>query len=103
MEQGNLVVEEGSQIVAAAAEILSQAGGQDVLKNQMVDEVVHLMEKVAAVSIENRKISNDVEGTVQELIADMVHVRRRLINVKAITGSLHQLVNRFHLTEDRRR
>jgi methyl-accepting chemotaxis protein len=103
MEQGNKVVEEGSQIVAAAAEILNQAGGQDVLKNQVVDEVVGLMEKVAAVSIENRKISNEVEGTVQELIADMVHVRHTANHVEAITGSLHQLVNQFHLTDDRKR
>jgi methyl-accepting chemotaxis protein len=103
MEQGNKVVEEGSQIVAAAAEILGQASGQDVLKNQVVDEVVGLMEKVAAVSIENRKISNEVEGTVLELIADMVHVRHTADHVEAITGSLHQLVNQFQLTEDRKR
>jgi methyl-accepting chemotaxis protein len=103
MEQGNKVVEEGSQLVAAAAEILEQAGNQDGLKNQVVDEVVGLMEKVAAVSIENRKISNEVEGTVQELIADMIHVRHTAGHVEAISGSLHQLVNQFHLTEDRKR
>lgn len=103
MEQGNKVVEEGSQIVAAAVEILEQASGQDNLKNQVVDEVVGLMEKVAAVSIENRKISNEVEGTVQELIADMVHVRHTADHVEAITESLHQLVNQFHLTENRKR
>ncbi|QGQ99371.1 methyl-accepting chemotaxis protein [Paenibacillus psychroresistens] len=103
MEQGNKVVEEGSQLVAAAAEILEQAGNQDGLKNQVVDEVLGLMEKVAAVSIENRKISNEVEGTVQELIADMVHVRHTADHVEAISGSLHQLVNQFHLTEDRKR
>jgi methyl-accepting chemotaxis protein len=103
MEQGNKVVEEGSQLVAAAAEILEQVGNQDGLKNQVVDEVLGLMEKVAAVSIENRKISNEVEGTVQELIADMVHVRHTADHVEAISGSLHQLVNQFHLTEDRKR
>lgn len=103
MEQGTKVVEEGSQIVAAAVEILGQASGQDNLKNQVVDEVVGLMEKVAAVSIENRKISNEVEGTVQELISDMVHVRHTTDHVEAITESLHQLVNQFHLTENRKR
>lgn len=103
MEQGTKVVEEGSQIVAAAVEILGQASGQDNLKNQVVDELVGLMEKVAAVSIENRKISNEVEGTVQELISDMVHVRHTTDHVEAITESLHQLVNQFHLTENRKR
>lgn len=103
MEQGDLVMEEGSQIVAAAAQILNEAGSHDVLKNQVVDEVVDLMEKVAAVSIENRKISNEVENTVQELIKDIVHVRYTAVNVEAITNSLQQLVSQFKLTDDRKR
>ncbi|MDB5055778.1 MAG: methyl-accepting chemotaxis protein [Bacilli bacterium] len=103
MEQGNKVVEEGAQIVAAATEILNEAGEQDLLKNQVVDEVVGLMEKVAAVSIENRKISNEVEGTMQELISDMVHSRHTANHVEAITDSLQMLVNQFQLTEERKR
>lgn len=69
----------------------------------MVGEVVGIMEKVAAVSIENRSISAEVEGTLQELQEDMQHVRGTSENVESITGSLLQLVNQFRLTETRRR
>ena len=103
MEQGTRAVEEGTEMVAAASEILNGAGGNDMLKNQMLDEVVFIMEKVAAVSIENRKISSEVEGTVQELMVDMGHVRHTANHVEAITTSLQLLVNQFKLTTSRRR
>jgi methyl-accepting chemotaxis protein len=101
MEEGNRVVEEGSQMVAAASDILSAAGASDSLKTQVVDEVVALMENIAAVSLENRKISAEVESTVQELLTDMRHVRHTSGNVEAITDSLLSLVNQFRLTEGR--
>jgi methyl-accepting chemotaxis protein len=103
MEEGTKVVEEGTQIVAAASEILSHASAHDLRKNQVVEEVVALMEKVAAVSIENRYISTEVENTVGDLLKDMVHVRQTSGNVEAITNSLLLLVNQFHLTETRKR
>ncbi|MNI30178.1 putative methyl-accepting chemotaxis protein YoaH [compost metagenome] len=101
MEEGTRVVAEGTQIVAAASYILSNANAHDTLKNQVVEEVVALMEKVAAVSIQNRHISTEVEHTVHDLLQDMVHVRHTSGNVEAITKSLLLLVNQFHLTETR--
>ncbi|TXK77962.1 methyl-accepting chemotaxis protein [Paenibacillus sp. N3.4] len=101
METGTKVVMEGTQIVAAASEILSSASAHDTMKTQVVDEVVALMEKVAAVSIENRHISAEVERTVQDLLQDMLHVRQTTGNVGVITQSLLQLVNQFHLTDSR--
>ncbi|MCY9665165.1 methyl-accepting chemotaxis protein [Paenibacillus alginolyticus] len=101
MEEGTKVVLEGTQIVAAASEILSSANAHDTMKTQVVDEVVALMEKVAAVSMENRQISAEVERTVQELLQDMLHVRQTTGDVGAITESLLLLVNQFQLTESR--
>ncbi|KRF21432.1 methyl-accepting chemotaxis protein [Paenibacillus sp. Soil787] len=101
MEEGTKVVLEGTQIVAAASEILSGANAHDTMKTQVVDEVVALMEKVAAVSMENRQISAEVERTVQDLLQDMLHVRQTTGDVGAITESLLLLVNQFHLTESR--
>ncbi|UKS24483.1 methyl-accepting chemotaxis protein [Paenibacillus sp. HWE-109] len=101
MEEGTQVVLEGTQIVAAASEILSSANAHDTMKTQVVEEVVALMEKVAGVSKENRHISAEVESTVQELLQDMLHVRQTTGDVGAITQSLLQLVNQFHLTESR--
>jgi methyl-accepting chemotaxis protein len=101
MEEGTKVVLEGTQIVAAASEILSSANAHDTMKTQVVDEVVALMEKVAAVSMENRQISAEVERTVHELLQDMLHVRQTTGDVGAITESLLLLVNQFQLTESR--
>ncbi|MNR69397.1 hypothetical protein D3C85_1946050 [compost metagenome] len=61
------------------------------------------MEKIAAVSMENRKISTEVEGKVHELLTDIVNVRHTSSHVEAITDFLQQLVNQFRLTETRRR
>lgn len=101
MEEGTKVVLEGTQIVAAASEILSSANAHDTMKTQVVEEVVALMEKIAAVSKENRQISAQVEHTVQELLQDMHHVRQTTGDVGAITQSMLLLVNQFHLTESR--
>ncbi|CAN7686529.1 methyl-accepting chemotaxis protein [Paenibacillus sp. LjRoot153] len=101
MEEGTKVVLEGTQIVAAASEILSTANAHDTMKTQVVEEVVALMEKIAAVSKENRQISAEVEHTVKELLQDMHHVRQTTGDVGAITHSMLLLVNQFHLTESR--
>ncbi|MBE1443579.1 methyl-accepting chemotaxis protein [Paenibacillus sp. OAS669] len=102
MEEGTQVVEEGTRLAAAASELLTGAG-MDSQKTQVVDEVVGLMEKIADVSKENRQISTEVEGKVQELMTDIVNVRHTSHHVEAITGFLQQLVNQFRLTETRRR
>jgi methyl-accepting chemotaxis protein len=103
MEEGTQVVEEGTQLVAAASLILSGANAEDVQKTQVVEEVVGLMEKIAVVSMENRKISTEVEGKVQELLTDIVNVRHTSNHVEVITDFLQQLVNQFRLTENRRK
>lgn len=102
MEVGNQVVAEGTQLAAAASELLSGTG-MNSQKTQVINEVVGLMEKIADVSIENRKISTEVEGKVHELMNDIVNVRHTSHHVEAITDFLQQLVNQFRLTETRRR
>lgn len=103
MDEGTQVVEEGTQLVAAAASTLQSAQSEDDRKTQIVDEVVSLMEKIALVSIENRKVSSDVEGNVQELISEMGNVRHTSESVESITKFLQQLVGQFKLTESRHR
>jgi len=101
MDEGTRVVEEGNQLVAAAASTLSSAHAEDLRKTQVVDEVVQLMEKIALVSRENRKISSDVESKVQELIGEMTNVKQTSQGVESITTLLQQLVGQFKLTESR--
>ncbi|MCD9022407.1 methyl-accepting chemotaxis protein [Cohnella silvisoli] len=101
--EGTRVVTEGTELVAAATETLGDAKADDSLKTQVIDEVVVLMEKVAAVSMENRTISTEVEGRVQELLTDIVNVRHTSNNVEAITAFMQQLVGQFRLTETRKR
>ncbi|MDF2923718.1 MAG: chemotaxis protein [Paenibacillaceae bacterium] len=103
MEEGTRVVDEGNLLVAAASELLGNAGSGDLQKTRVVEEVVELMEKIAAVSIENRKISSEVEGKVHGLLADMGSVRRSSDQVGAITSSLQQLVGQFRLRDARER
>jgi len=103
IHEGTKVVQEGTELVAAASETLGEAKADDSRKSRVVDEVVVLMEKVAAVSIENRAISKEVEGRVQELLADIVGVRHTSGNVEAITGFMQQLVGQFRLREAKRR
>jgi methyl-accepting chemotaxis protein len=101
MDEGTRVVEEGNQLVAAAANTLASAHAEDLRKTQVVDEVVQLMEKIALVSRENRKVSSDVEGKVQELICEMTNVRQTSQSVESITTLLQQLVGQFKLTDSR--
>ncbi|WP_138753748.1 methyl-accepting chemotaxis protein [Paenibacillus sinopodophylli] len=101
MDEGTRVVEEGNQLVAAAASTLANAHAEDLRKTQVVDEVVSLMEKIALVSRENRKVSSDVESKVQELIGEMTNVRQTSQSVESITKLLQQLVGQFKLTESR--
>ncbi|MBD2845886.1 methyl-accepting chemotaxis protein [Paenibacillus sp. IB182496] len=103
MEEGTQVVEEGNVLVAAASEILNSAKEEDSRKTRVVDEVVLLMEKIAGVSLDNRSVSTEVEGKVQELLRDMMGVRHTSNHVEAITAFLQQLVGQFQLTEARRR
>jgi methyl-accepting chemotaxis protein len=103
MEEGERVVAEGAKSVQAASEMLGHAGSQDSARLQVVSEMVELIEQVAAVSIQNRSISTDVENTVEELTSDMAAVRYTSTHVEGITGSLLQLVEQFQLTENRRR
>lgn len=99
MEEGSRVVEEGNLLVAAASELLHSANADDCQKSRAVDEVVELMEKIAAISIENRRISSQVEGKVQGLLADMGNVRYTSNQVDAITMFLQQIVGQFRLRE----
>lgn len=103
MDEGNRVVAEGTELVSAASELLSEAQAEDSLKTQVVDEVVDLMGKIAAVSIESRRSSSDVEHRVKELTEAMVHARNTSGHVEAIAGVLQQLVGQFRLTNTRRR
>lgn len=102
MEEGTLVVAEGTRLVAATTVILNEANTEDSLKTQVVDDVVILMEKIANVSKDNRKISSEVESRVQELLAEILNSRRTSTHVVAITGFLQQLVNQFQLTDTRK-
>lgn len=103
MEEGTKEVVEGAVMVAAAAEILDDAGSGDTQKFQAVEEVVELMGKIAAVSIENRQISKEVESKVYGLLTDMGNVRYTSGQVDAITSFLEQLVGQFQLREARQR
>ncbi|QCT03439.1 methyl-accepting chemotaxis sensory transducer [Paenibacillus algicola] len=101
MEDGSRVIREGTRLVAAASELLSSAAAEDQRKHQAVDEVVSLMEKIALVSKENRKISKDVEHKMQALTSDIQSVRHTSGSVEAIAHSMQQLVSQFKLTESR--
>ncbi|GGG84974.1 hypothetical protein GCM10010918_48630 [Paenibacillus radicis (ex Gao et al. 2016)] len=103
MDEGTQVVEEGTQLVAAAASTLQSAQSEDDRKTQVVDEVVQLMEKIAVISMSNRKVSSNVEGRVQALIGEMANVRQTSESVESITRFLQQLVGQFKLTESRHR
>ncbi|MBP1153413.1 MULTISPECIES: hypothetical protein [unclassified Paenibacillus] len=61
------------------------------------------MENIAAIRMENRKISAEVEGGMKELLTGIVQVRQTLNHVEAITASLQQLVNLSQLTETKKR
>lgn len=101
MDEGTRVVSEGTELVAAAASTLAAANAEDVRKTQIVDEMVRLMEKIALVSRENRRVSSDVEGKVNELFGEMTNVRQTSQSVESITMLLQQMVGQFKLTESR--
>lgn len=101
MDDGTKAVEEGNQLVAAASSLLSAATAEESRKAQVVDEVVALMEKIAAISMENRALSTDVESKVQELMSEIMSVRHTSQTVEAITVLMQQLVGQFKLTEAR--
>lgn len=101
MDDGTKAVEEGNQLVAAASRLLSDATAEESRKSQVVDEVVALMEKIAAISMENRALSTDVESKVQELMNEIMSVRHTSQTVEAITVLMQQLVGQFKLTEAR--
>lgn len=101
MKEGTKVVQEGNLLVSAASELLAAAAEDDLRKHQAVDEVVQLMEKIASVSKENRKISKDVESKVQELTQEIESVRYTSGNVEVIAKSMQQLVGQFKLTDSR--
>ncbi|OUS75206.1 methyl-accepting chemotaxis protein [Paenibacillus sp. MY03] len=101
MEEGTRVVEEGNQLVAAAIGTLNEVGGRDAHKSAVVEEVVQLLENIALVSRQNRKVSAEVEGRVQELIGEMNNVQQTSQHVESITSLMHQLVGQFKLTETR--
>jgi methyl-accepting chemotaxis protein len=101
MDDGTKAVEEGTQLVAAASSLLSAATAEESRKSQVVEEVVTLMEKIAAISIENRVLSTDVESKVQELMSEIMSVRHTSQSVEAITILMQQLVGQFKLTEAR--
>ncbi len=103
MEEGNQVVAEGTTLVSAASELLGGAQAEGTLKTQVVDEVVTLMEQIAAVSIESRRASIDVENKLKELAHVLGHARNTSGHVEAIAGVLQQLVGQFRLTDTRRR
>ncbi|PZD97790.1 methyl-accepting chemotaxis protein [Paenibacillus sambharensis] len=102
MNEGSRAVEEGGKLVQAAAETLHAAKLEDSAKTQLVDEVVELMGKIAAVSMQNRAASREVEDRVEELVGSITQVRYTSAHVEGITRFLQQLVGQFQLTEDRR-
>ncbi|MCR2807474.1 methyl-accepting chemotaxis protein [Paenibacillus soyae] len=101
MDEGTQVVEEGNQYVAAARATLSAAHTQDARKSEVVDAVVQLLENIALVSRENRKVSGEVESRMNELIDEMKNVQQTSQNVEWITTLMHQMVGQFKLTESR--
>lgn len=103
MLEGTRAVGEGSGLVAAASETLGEAQAGDPLRARVVDEVVRLMEQVAAISMENRAISTEVEGNVRRLIADIEGVGHTSHHTAGITALLLQTVAQFRVTETRKR
>jgi len=96
------VVEDGSERVAAATELLRQAGGQEDTRSQVVDRVVQLMEEITAVSMDNRLISSEVEEKVERLKSDFLNVQQTSQYVEAIGEFLQQLIGQFRLKESKR-
>src|SRR5690606_1366863 len=88
MEEGNRVVTEGEELVAAATQLLRQANEGEGQKAKIIDEVVSLMENITAVSIGNRKLSREAEEQVAELKRDFLLVQQASEDVESIAAFL---------------
>lgn len=99
MNEGNKVVEEGSEMVATVAGTLEVAFSQDERKNEVVDQVVQLLEQIARVSRQNRTVSYDVENKVHELTEEITGVQDTSKYVELITDQLQNIVGQFKLTD----
>jgi methyl-accepting chemotaxis protein len=98
IHEGDQVLAEGSTLVQAAAQLLQSASAEDSQRTQVVDQVVRLMENIAAISQQNRSTSAEVETEMMALLSDMMHVQQSSHNVEAITVFLQQIVGQFQLT-----
>ncbi|MEC0126253.1 methyl-accepting chemotaxis protein [Paenibacillus pabuli] len=98
IKEGDQVLAEGTTLVQAASRLLQSATSEEPQRTQVVDQVVVLMENIAAISHNNRSTSAEVEAEMAELINDMLHVQHSSHNVEAITVFLQQLVGQFQLT-----
>jgi methyl-accepting chemotaxis protein len=98
IKEGDQVLAEGTTLVQAASQLLQSATAEEPQRTQVVDQVVVLMENIAAISHKNRSTSSEVEAEMIELINDMLHVQHSSHNVEAITVFLQQLVGQFQLT-----
>ncbi|MDQ0172588.1 methyl-accepting chemotaxis protein [Paenibacillus tundrae] len=98
IREGDQVLTEGTTLVQAASQLLQSATAEDAERTQVVDEVVMLMENIAAISHQNRSTSAEVETEMRELLHDMLQVQHSSRDVEVITLFLQQVVGQFQLT-----
>lgn len=97
--EGDQVLAEGTTLVQAASELLQKATSEEAERTQVVDQVVFLMENIAAISHQNRVTSTEVEAEMMALIRDMLKVQQSSHDVEAITLFLQQVVSQFQLNQ----
>ncbi len=97
--EGDQVLAEGTSLVQAASELLQKATAEEAERTQVVDQVVFLMENIAAISHQNRATSAEVEAEMMALIRDMMKVQQSSHDVEAITLFLQQVVGQFQLNQ----
>ncbi|MBY0207058.1 methyl-accepting chemotaxis protein [Paenibacillus cucumis (ex Kampfer et al. 2016)] len=97
--EGDQVLAEGTTLVQAASELLQKASSEEAERTQVVDQVVFLMENIAAISHQNRVTSAEVEAEMMALIRDMLKVQQSSHDVEAITLFLQQVVGQFQLNQ----
>ncbi len=97
--EGDQVLAEGAMLVQAASELLQKASSEEAERTQVVDQVVFLMENIAAISHQNRVTSAEVEAEMLALIRDMLKVQQSSHDVEAITLFLQQVVGQFQLNQ----
>ncbi|WP_339274989.1 methyl-accepting chemotaxis protein [Paenibacillus sp. FSL W8-0426] len=102
IHEGDRVLAEGSALVQEASRLLHQATAEETQRTQVVDQVVTLMESIAAISHKNRSTSAEVETEMQDLVLDMQQVQHSSHDVEAITVFLQQLVGQFQLTPSKK-